>query len=235
MIWMIAVLYGPALGTGISPNIRTDLYAGVAYEADSEQLIYTEVHQDLFENELHVSTSTDYYDAQKQLIAQRKLNFRRSRIAPDFHTKDLRTGYEEGAQKIDDTHVRLYFRVNAASPITEKTIAVPAPMVIDGGFNQYIKAHWEELQLGQVLTFHFTVSARLDYFTLRAVKTSSELHQVSITVEPENALIRWLVDPIVIHYDPSTHRILSYEGKSNIADEDGKNFIAKLIYPDKGP
>jgi hypothetical protein len=212
----------------------TDSYTGYAYGEGTEELLYTEEFTDSFTDGKHVETLTTYFDPQHRKIAQRILNFRTSKFAPDFTTEDVRSGYMEGAE-LKSTKVRLFRRSDKNSKIEEKILSIPEPLVVDGGFNQFIKANWEKLQNGETITFQFAVPARLDYFTLRAVKVESNNKEMKIRVEPDKTLIRWIATPIVVSYDTQTKRIRSYEGKSNISDANGKNFDMRLVYPKKGP
>jgi hypothetical protein len=52
----------------------------------------------------------------------------------------------------------------------ERLISVPKPFVIDGCFNQFIKANWKNLEKGDQIVFNFIIPSKLDYFTLRATK-----------------------------------------------------------------
>ena len=232
LIWSVVTA---GLSTfSFTSDVITDTYIGYAYQEGTENLLYTEHFTDTFIKGIHVTTQTTYYTPDNKLIVSRTLNFNCSLTAPDFETKDLRTGYIEGATVVGKT-VKLFVRKNKNSVTTEKLIYVPEPIVIDGGFNQYIKSQWNALQRGKAVIFNFVVPCRLDYFALRARKISSDLTTTTIRVEPENIMVRWLVIPITIQYDLSTKRILSYEGKSNISDEKGVNFMARLVYPEKGP
>lgn len=215
-------------------NINTDSYTGFAYKEGANTLIYTEQFTDKFVDGEQVESITHYFDTNHKHIATRKIDFSKSKFAPDFKTEDLRTGYIEGAE-VADNNVKLFTKKDKNSPLVEKIIQVPEPVVVDGGFNQFIKTHWQELESEKSLSFNFTVSSSLDYYKLRAAKVAMNENELTIKVEPYKALLRWLANPIIIKYDRETHRILSYEGKSNIADDNGNNFTAKLVYPDKGP
>lgn len=217
-----------------SKEVLTDSYTGFAYNLETNDLVYTEEFTDKFVDGRHLETNTDYFDAFGRKIARRTLEYSKFSFAPDFRTEDYRTGYVEGAE-VTDEMIRLYFRKNKSSDFEEKLISVPRPAVVDGGFNNYIKANWEKLKQGQELVFHFTVPSKLDYFTLRARMMTLSSDQLKIKIEADKYLLRMIAEPIVITYSTATKRILSYEGKSNIAGSDGANFITKLIYPKKGP
>ncbi|MDQ3192380.1 MAG: hypothetical protein M3Q58_12375 [Bacteroidota bacterium] len=226
-----------AYALGQATGLKTETYSGYAYEIGSKKFIYKETHTEMFENGKHAGTETKYYDSKNKLIAQRNLDFSKSRHTPDFKTSDLLTGYQEGAI-VNGNKVRLFVKSNEKEPIREKTLTVPEPFTVDGGFNYYIKDHWSELMEGKVLVFNFTVSSELNYFQLRArlVKDGSVGNdKAKVIVEPNNVMFRWLSDPISITYDMATKRILIYEGKSNLSNNSGKNYLARLIYPEQGP
>lgn len=212
----------------------TDSYVGYAYNDSNDNLLYTEEFTDRFVDGKHLETLTDYFDPTHKKIAQRLLDFRKSKFAPDFKTEDLRSGYIEGAEIVGDK-VRLFNRKNKNSGLQEKILSIPQPVVVDGGFNQFIKANWSALENGETITFHFAVPARLDYFTLRAVRVESTSTEMKVRVEPDRALLRWVAPPIIVQYAKDTRRIMSYEGQSNISDDEGNNFVMRLVYPKKGP
>jgi hypothetical protein len=211
----------------------TDNYIGYAYN-ETEHLLYTEEFTDRFIDGKHFETLTDYFDPSHKKIAQRVLDFRKSKYAPDFTTEDLRSGYMEGAEIVGDK-IKLFNRKSKNLEVNEKLMSIPSPVVVDGGFNQFIKANWATLEKGEIITFHFAIPARLDYFTLRAVKVESTETEMKIRVEPDKAVLRWIAEPIIVNYSKDTRRIMSYQGQSNISDEKGNSFVMKLVYPKKGP
>lgn len=215
-------------------DLTTDNYTGYAYNEDSNDLLYTEEFIDKFVDGKHLETLTDYFDPTHKKIAKRFLDFRKSKFAPDFTTEDLRSGYMEGAEITGD-EVRLFNRKDKNSQLNEKIMLIPQPVVVDGGFNQFIKANWSALENGETITFHFAIPARLDYFTLRAMKVGTTGTEMKVRVEPDKALLRWIAPPIIVRYSKDTHRIMSYQGQSNISDEHGNNFVMRLVYPKKGP
>jgi hypothetical protein len=215
-------------------RITTDSYIGYAYEKGNIDPVYSETFTDKFINGRHVETETQYFDAAHKLIAQRSLDFSKSKFAPDFKTEDLRTGYLEGAE-VTGTRAKLFVRKDKNSAVEEKTIDVPQPMIVDGGFNHFIKANWNKIEDGKPVAFYLTVSAKLDYYKLRVSKLEASGASLKVKIEPDQVVLRWIASPIVITYDISTKRIISYEGKSNITDNNGSNFNVRLIYPKKGP
>lgn len=231
---ILSLVIGCAALLSFANSSWTDSYVGYAYENGNSKPVYTEQFTDKYENGKHIETTTDYFDAAGKHIASRTIDFSRSRFAPDFRTEDLRTGYVEGSEMMGK-RFRLFVRKNKNSALQEKFVDVPQPVVIDGGFNQFIKAHWSDIQNGKTVCFYFTVSSKLDFFKLRVAKAGETSSSMKVRIEPDQALLRWIASPILVNYDVNTKRITSYEGKSNIAGDDGSNLIIKLIYPEKGP
>lgn len=233
-LFMVLLLGVAALA--LSEDVNSDKYSGYAYDLQTNELIYTEVHTENYVNGNHVQTTTDFFGTDNhEKIATRTLDFSRSKISPDFETKDLRTGYLEGAEQLNPNRFRLYTKAKAGARVQEKTLHIPSPVVVDGGFNQFIKQNWNAIIKGEEVVFHFAVPSRLDYYTFRAIKTQGSADEVTIQIAPDSRIISWLVDPIVIDYSRDTKRITEYLGRSNISDGHGENYIAKLIYPKKGP
>ena len=229
-----AILWVSVIMFSFTGAFKTESYVGYAYKEGVKTPVYTEKFTEKIVDGKPTETSTKYYDANNKLIAHRTLNFSKSTFTPDFKTEDLRTGYIEGAEASGKKY-RLFVRENNESNLKEKIITIPEPAVIDGGFNQYIKANWSALEKGKTLVFNFAVASRLDYYKMRAVKISATEKTMKVKIEPERRILRLLASPIVVNYDIQTKRILSYEGISNISDEHGDNFMIKLVYPDKGP
>ncbi len=213
---------------------RTDTYTGYAYQAGTQTLVYTEQFTDTYVNGKLVATLTRYYDVNQRLIATRTLDFSKSYFAPDFEIKDFRTGYEEGAS-VNAGHVSIYVKKDLNALRETQTLTVPGDVVIDGGFNQYIRANWDDLLRGEEVSFNFTIPSAFDFYKIRAVKVAESKNEISIAINLSNPVLRLLAKPILVRYDQTTKRIISYEGKSNVANDTGKNFMIKLVYPKGGP
>jgi hypothetical protein len=120
-----------------------------------------------------------------------------------------------------------------------KTIKVPQPFVIDGGFNYFIKNRWSEIESFKIVSFYFVVPNQMDYFSLRLRKKENKViggkNCSIIYLEIDNVVLRWIVKPIILTYDTESKRLLTYEGISNIMNAMGKNEAVKINYPELGP
>jgi hypothetical protein len=239
VLWTLrAFLAFPSFSAALEASPNPPPYRGEAYDLKGSELLYTESHQEYFTNGLKIGTYTSFQDPQGHAIAERHLDFSKSGVQPDYIFKDFQNGYEEGANLLGG-QVHVFFRDPREARLHEKVLTVPEPYVIDGGFNAFLKQNWDSLIAGRRIHFRFVAPARLDYFSFVAREDDSRVPKGKMArafvVEVDNALLRLLVSPIVVLYDPSTRRMMQYQGISNISDGKGKSLKVNLIYPETGP
>ena len=215
-------------------------YKGTAYEPGSSTVLYTEKYEVQLREAAPLLVKTEYRSASGELIAERSLDFSRHPYKPDYRLVDIRDGYEEGAEirSVQDgkAEMRVFVRESRKKSLKDKIIRVPEPAVVDGGFNTFIKAHWNKLMGGKRVPFSFVAPNRLDYFAFEAVpEDSRDKDTRSFLIRPENKALRLLVDPIRVTYDVASRRMTEYRGLSNINNSEGKSFPIRLEYPALGP
>jgi len=214
-----------------------EAFALQANEAGNDAVIYTERYRDTLQDGRSHRTGTHYFDAAGEPIADRVLDFSRHAWKPDYRLVDRRDGYEEGAevQGRTGTTIRVFYRRKRGEPLKEKTLSVPEPAVVDGGFNRFIKDHWKALAGGKTVPFNFVAPSQLNYFSFEALKTGLADGKMTFVIRPANKVVRLLVDPIRVTYDLSSRRMTDYRGLSNINDAKGKSLKVRLAYADLGP
>ncbi len=213
-------------------------YFGSATDKTSDKFYYTEEHEEIKVNDVHLFTKIVYKDQKGTVIANKTIDYTKGLTNPSFLQEDLRDGYTEGAE-VNGNKVKIIFRKNKNEALKTKTIVVPGKIVVDGGFNYFIKQNWKTIQNGSNVKFNFVAASQLNYFTFRVRKDSDGIYngkKVSIyKMEADNFIVRTLLDPIVLTYDTQNMRLMKYEGISNINDTNGKSYIVKIIYPTVGP
>ena len=89
---------------------------------------------------------------------------------------------------------------------------------------------------GRKVQFLFAAPFKLKLFKLRLAKSQETrfegIRAVALNIEIDNFLIRLFVDPIVLTYAVETRKLLSYEGATNINDDRGKSYVARVLFPD---
>ncbi|MES2629493.1 MAG: hypothetical protein V4616_11045 [Bacteroidota bacterium] len=218
-------------------DTKTSSYVGYGYDLKSNRPIYNEYHEEEWVDGKHVTTTTVYKNEKGVVMASRKLKFSQGSETPGYRLDVKKTGYYEGAEIIK-SGVRVYAFDEEAKKESSKMLEVPSPFVIDGGFNYFIKKRWESIVAGKTVSFYFVVPARLDYYHFRARKVSNlkeKGHNAMLVIlEPDNFVLRSIVQPIKVTYDLASKRILKYEGISNIPGPEDRNFDIRLVYPELG-
>lgn len=235
-----AVLWAALPSRGVAAE---SIYRGEAIDLKTGSPAYSEVHEEIFAEGRRVKTMTRYLSPAGRPIAERTLDYSRFALKPDFVLDDFRDGYREGA-RVGDSGITVFFRSKSGQPLRRKTLRVPEPCVIEGGFHGFFKAHWDSLAAGNRLELNFVAPSQLDYFAFVAYMEPAagkngadgrEARERVIVLEVKNPLARLLVDPIRVTYNASTRRILRYEGISNINDARGKSLKVRMTYVGTGP
>lgn len=211
-------------------------YRGVAADQKTGRDLYTERHtQEMVGGRLGV-LRTEFLHLDGKKFAERTLDFSASPSKPDYRLEDFRTGWVEGAEAGKEG-IRVYCQKGKGKVLKDKRLKVPDPAVIDGGFNEYLKAHMADLDAGKKLSFNFVVPSYLNYFRFVAYmdKAAGKGGVKVLTAEPQNAVLRLVAPKIQVSYDPATGKMTAYKGISNVAKDGGGNQYISLVYPEGGP
>jgi hypothetical protein len=150
-------------------------------------------------------------------FARKHLDYSASSSAPSFALEDARTGYREGMRRLA-TGAELYYRPRADLAEQHAALAA-APDVADAGFDEFVRAHWHALAAGEALPLRFAVPARLSAMEFRVRSTGEEM----IAGQPAlrfrlrlDGLLGFIAPHIDVAYDMRSHRLLRFEGLSNL-------------------
>lgn len=207
-------------------------FYGYAYDLKSNRYLYTEVHQQHLSDGRWVGGTMTYYDPQGRRIGFKTLDFARDPAIPLYHlTLDL-TGYEEGIDGIGDT-LSLFKRHARGEPLERASVARGDATAADSGFHAYIRQHFAELMAGQTLNFRLVAAGNLDAYKFRIRRIDDTRFEdapaVRLKVEPDS-LLRFVVDPLELTYDPQSRKLLEYRGISNIHDSSGNPYTVRIDY-----
>ena len=206
-------------------------YAAALGEARdrSGRLLYTERHT--VEGSRHY---IEYRDAKGELFASSHLDYRFGDTHPAYRQEKRRVGALLGGRISGDSIEGARWRggqlelfhadgVSGRAPERVKVIAAPQPqpLVLNAGFDHFVRDHWQALQRGDVLRFHFALPARLMLVELRARRIDApadvELPAggLALRTDPVSPLWRLLSRPLDLFYD-GEHRLLRYRGVSTL-------------------
>lgn len=218
---------------GLEQGLKIVKIIARANDLQTGKFLYTEEHNEYWKNKIHLYSIVRYLRPDNTLIAEKKISFGKSKIAPDYQFKDLRDGYEERMQRISATSARIGARRKSNTSLKERTIVVPTPMVADGGFDYFIREYWSSLEK-QAQVVSFVVPIENDYFRFKIYKvtdlTFSGVDAVKFRMQIDSALLNIFAESIDVIYDKRSQRLLHYRGISNINDETGRSYRVKIDF-----
>lgn len=203
---------------------------GEAFDAQSNELLYVEKHRYVQGNKHEVK----YYDPQGKLFAQKLLNYGDYEQAPEFEqTNDLRGEWIKVTEH--GTKLKVEYREDADAVVFDKRFDVSDDLLVDAGFDRYVKKHWNELvNLDQKRSIHYLVPSRLTTVGFDVSKvdclTGTRESAVCFQIAPTSWWVSLAVDPIMVAYDPDNHNLLRFNGRGNIASTSGKYQTVDIHY-----
>jgi hypothetical protein len=217
---------------------QTLRFYGYAYDLASGKYLYTEVYREEVDDNRWISGHTGYYAADGTRLGEKTLSFSSDRYIP-VYTLDLPgAGYLEGITRVAPDGVDM---VKQSPEHGHQTATIPhsEPMAADAGFHSFLYDHMPELLAGQTVKFRFAVAGQLDSYNFRARMTGTTQFEgkpaVLLKIDPDS-LLRFLVQPLILTYDPLSRRLLEYRGISNVMNPaTGKPYNARIDYYSKPP
>ncbi|WP_028080420.1 hypothetical protein [Solimonas soli] len=212
----LALLLGRAAGAE-----RVERFYGYAFELDSGRFLYTEAHRQRYDGERWLGGEVRYVDAQGREFARKTLDFSASPYVPTYRLEVPGDGYLEGITAVAGRDVQLIKRERADAPLRRRELALDGTLAADAGFNSLLLDHLDALRRGATLAFRFIAAGRLDAYRLRVRELGDTQFEgrpaVRLQAEPDS-LLRLLVAPLQLVYDPERRRLLEYRGPSNVHD-----------------
>lgn len=205
---------------------------GEARDLKSDEFLYREIY---CANGNPDEMEVIYRNEAGRLLARKLLDYSSGPTTPSFVQQNF---YSSEVIEVDlkagSVTMSVLDAVNAApkkssSTQTDGTL----PIVIDAGFDEYIRRNWDSLLAGDKKSFLFPFAERDKLVELRIKKAAcsypSETHQC-FKLELSNWFIRMLVSPIELGYDPELQRLMRYRGLSNIGDGKGNGSVVDIRY-----
>lgn len=214
------------------------LALGEVRDDDGETLLYRERHLDPAAGGL--PTRVEYRTPDGELFAEKTLDYSRSRTAPaiDFqdHRRDVRivTRYPDASDP--DRLELVYHPPGDEEP--EREMFGTGSLIVDAGFDAFIRQHWERLLDGDRVTAEFLVATRTDSVrvaltevdTGRCRTAMEDIHCLEARPAGALRLFSWFVEPVRLAYHPEPLRLVFYHGRGNIPDASGEERQVRIHY-----
>lgn len=235
----LLTLPAPAVLSAPDGAPQTWVALGEAYDEDGEELLYREYHLQPQEDGLPLPTRVEYRTVDGELFAEKALDFSRSRIAPAMDFRDLRRDLRMVTRYPEDHDDRLelvYHPADDDSP--ERDTFDTESLIVDAGFDPFVRQHWERLLDGERIVADFLVASRQDVVRVAFTEVDREecetpaegIHCLEVSPAGTLRLFSWFVDPILIAYHPEPLRLVFFHGRGNIPDADGDPRQVRIRY-----
>lgn len=205
-----ALLLTLMLTTALAGSAHAARIIGEARDLSSGELLYKELHSCESGGTL---CSVAYVDNSGIVIAEKTIDYSRDAIAPQLLINDYRSQRELVVEAVAE-----------------------AGLVVDAGFDNFIRNNWQTLGDSGTVNFKFLVPGRNKALRMRARQAQSgecEAGKLCLEVGLNNWLLGALTDPILLTYSRDSRRLLRYRGISNLASNDGESQMVDIryIYP----
>lgn len=207
------------------------LVTGVASHLKNGKVAYREYHD--ITKEQH---TVRYVNEKEKPIGSKTIQYLQGFSTPEYQLQDHRVDRKTGSEWKKPHFI--IFRQEGVEKRQEKKVDPFDDLVIDAGFDHFIRAHWEELIDGKVLPFSFAIADPLTLLNMQltevtSAKTAIKQHSESyryFLANSSNKLISWAMPAIHLAYDRETRLIKIYQGPSNITDQNDKTQAVTIRY-----
>jgi hypothetical protein len=220
---------GAALASGNDDTYV--VYSGTAVAQRGDQFLYHEQHV-LRYRDGKIAERVVLYTCRDGSPFARKEVVYVDAFSPDFVLEDASNGMREGIRSAGKSR-EVFFRGDSSAP--EKTSPLPAVhgLVADAGFDEFVRAHWNDLLAGHSLEMDFLVPSRLDdiNFKVQHVR-SDETDGVPVEVFRLKlaGILGWVAPSIDVYYSTKDRTLVRYVGLSDLRDRSNQNFNALIDF-----
>ena len=232
IIRLSLILLGLFYLTTAQAETSKGLTVGEAFSLDTQELLYRETH---CQSDDQLNRKVLYKNPDGESIALKSIDYRNGLATPSFKQKHFQTG-EETEVVVNGNQVTLSFTDSESQQKKksfEKHTYSDLPLVIDAGFDAYIREQWDKLVSGEDQRFQFPLVTRSALIELKvsSAECSFEADNTQcFRLEMSNWLYRMLADPIELGYSQDQKRLLRYRGLSNIEDANGNGLNVDIRY-----
>lgn len=213
---------------GLAPAAGATLLetVGDARAPEGNRLLYREQHLIRRDGDRPQERLVIYRCPDGTAFARKRVDYRASALAPDFELVDAR-GYREGLRR-ENGQPRVWHDGGAPRPLT----GTDAALVVDAGFDEFIRQRWAALAPGRTQTLAFVIPAFGRSLAFK-VHSAGDRTPALRRFELKAGGVLGLVAPtIAVDYDLRDRRLRRFTGPTNIRDGKGRQIQARIEFPD---
>lgn len=208
------------------------IFTGYARDLATDGLLYVESHAVVDAGTARETRVVVYRCANGAPFARKDLDYSADRLAPAFRFEDSRSGHAEGLARAP-SGMEVFARAGWNAPLRRAPVD-GAGLVADAGFDEFVRARWNELEAGKSVEAPFLVPSRLDSLPFRVRKAGDaqiEGEAVSVIRLSLAGVLRFFVPDIDVSYRKRDRALMRYRGMTNIRDASGKLLEARIDFP----
>lgn len=192
-------------------------FVGYAYDIETKKLAYTEHHQYMSET----SHKVIYKEVDGKKFAEKTIDYQGGFTSPSIEQTNNRNGEHIKIVK-KDNKLWVEYKENAKQAVDLEELNVTPSLVVDAGFDHFINQQWNTLVQGKELVVDYLVPSSLAAYQLSIQQYDCDNEQqYCFTISASNFFISMFADQLRLSYDRSTRKLISFQGRSNICDENG--------------
>lgn len=188
---------------------------GVARDASDNSVRYIEHHQYSEDGQHEIR----YFDPGQNILLEKLMAYEGLPQHPRIEQKDY----------ISDTNIVIRYDTDRATMVTSKgpvtedfTFEVTPDIVVDAGFDAYIRENWENFKNGKTHNVTFAIAGQSRLLPMKIERTAFSESGASFKVQPANWLVRMLLPEIQLSYNEE-RQLTRYEGFSNLKPSSGQS------------
>ncbi|MCH8550599.1 MAG: hypothetical protein LAT62_01600 [Natronospirillum sp.] len=229
MRFITATLLATCLLLVAGPVFANWTIRGEAFDPDTGDLDYIELHYLTFEDDRIVERRVDYERPDGERFARKVLRYDTGLpYVPSLDWEDL------------EADTRITGRLNGGryeqrilDPQRDETerarLSNPEQVVFDAAFDQYIADNFDQLLEQGRLDFDFLSLSAGRTYSFRIEESAQEDGRLVLDVGLSSALLRWFVDDLELEYDLESRRLLRFSGITNFR-RDGDLVNSDIFY-----
>ncbi|MGI0115477.1 hypothetical protein [Zooshikella sp. RANM57] len=209
---------------------------GKAFDLKSGQLVYIEKHtihlvKPAKTNTLSVTMplrdTVTYTTADGKTFATKTVDYETTPLTPTIVFNKLKLNQRESVLIKSNNVIIIHEENNQRQ---EHQLPLKPNLVIDAGFDTFIRRHWSKLLANQSFRFEFLAIDDNSTYTFQIKKSQEDSTTVSFTMSLDSFIGGFFIDPIIITYEKKEQKLIRYQGLTNIPKDKDTNFTAKIIY-----
>jgi hypothetical protein len=206
-------------------------YSGHAAAPQDRRFLYGEKHILVFRGGALAERVVLYTCKDGSAFARKTSSYVKPE-APDFLLEDASNGMREGVRSEGGAR-QVFFRAALSDRERTKTLHEASDLVVDTGFDVFVRNRWQALVEGGDLPMRFLVPSHLSDmgFIVRYVR-ADQIDGVPVDVfrlTLSNVFGR-LVPGIDVYYSTQDHVLMRYVGLSDLLDASGNNIRADIAF-----